>query len=135
MNDSATNGILLPVIPSLNKSTGLPLHVGGYPNYNKRAIEELRAIRVSCESIRGDSQRRTSAVSKVRALQDGARDAIVRQRSGHVDRVVLSHPADASLDALIDRLYVRIEQKRLFSGHKKSAAGAPHFYSTRPVRL
>jgi A nuclease family of the HNH/ENDO VII superfamily with conserved AHH len=113
MDDFATNGILLPAIPSISKSTGLPIHVGGHPNYNLRIINELRAIRVSCESIRGDSQRRRSAVSGIRALQDRARKAIINQHSGHVDRVVLSHPSDDSLDALIDRLHLRMAQKTI----------------------
>jgi A nuclease family of the HNH/ENDO VII superfamily with conserved AHH len=111
MDDFTTNGILLPAVPSISKSSGLPLHIGGHPNYNARIIEQLHAIRTTCESIRGDSRRGESAVRRVRELQDRVRDAIIFQRSGHIDRVILDQPNDASLDALIDRLHARLVEK------------------------
>jgi hypothetical protein len=111
MDDFSTNGMLLPVLPSISKSTGLPLHIGSHPNYNARIIDKLHVIRVSCESIRGDSQRRVSAKSRVHELQEWVRLSITTQRSGHIDRVILASPTDHSLDALIDRLHAKMTKK------------------------
>jgi hypothetical protein len=43
-------------------------------------------------------------VAGVRNLQNKARRAIIEQMVDHIDRVVLTAPSDASLDALIDRM-------------------------------
>ena len=104
MDDFHTNGILLPTLQSVGKFAGLPVHFGGHPNYNARIIDELQAIRGICESIRAGSRRREIALIGVRGLQRRLRDVIANQRSGHVDRVVLSGRTDGDLDALIDRM-------------------------------
>ncbi len=104
MDDFATNGVLLPALPSQSILSGQPLHLGGHPNYNAQIIDELHFIRSFCESIRPDSQRRRLALRGLRGSQDRTRHAITRQRCGHVDRVILNGPTDDDLDALIDRL-------------------------------
>jgi hypothetical protein len=106
MDDFETNGVLLPVLPSQSILSGQPLHLGGHPNYNAQIIDELHFIRSFCESIRPDSRRRRIALSGLRGSQDRTRDAIMSQRCGHVDRVILKGATDDDLDALIDRLIV-----------------------------
>jgi A nuclease family of the HNH/ENDO VII superfamily with conserved AHH len=105
MDDFRTNGLLLPSLPSLSERSGLPLHLGGHRNYNEQIILELRIIRQFCESIRVDSNRRSFALAAVRGLQQRARQAILCQRSGHIDRVSLQGQTDSDIDALIDRLF------------------------------
>lgn len=104
MDDFATNGILLPALPSQSILSGQPLHMGGHPNYNAQILDELQFIRRFCESIRTDSQRRKLALRGLRGSQDRTRCAILRQQSGHVDRVILMGRTDGDLDRIIDRL-------------------------------
>ena len=113
MDDFVTNGVLLPMLPSQSKISGLPLHLGGHPEYNARFIEELNPIRVFCESIRSDSRRREVALSGVRGLQDRARKLITTQRAGHINRVVLKGCTDADVDGLITRLFAKRTSKSL----------------------
>jgi A nuclease family of the HNH/ENDO VII superfamily with conserved AHH len=105
MDDFDTNGILLPALPSQSFLSGQPLHLGGHPNYNAQIIDELHFIRKFCESIRSDSRRRKIAMGGLRGSQDRTREAILSQRAGHVDRVILTGPTDGDIDALIDRLF------------------------------
>ena len=113
MDDFGTNGVLLPMLPSQSKISGLPLHLGGHPEYNARFIEELNPIRVFCESIRSDSRRREVALSGVRGLQDRARKSIITQRAGHINRVVLTGRTDDELDGLITRRFTKRMNKPL----------------------
>lgn len=105
IDDFATNGLLLPLLPSLSKSSGLPLHLGGHRNYNAQIISELQAIRRFCESIRSDSTRRRFAMAAIRGLQMRARLVILGQHAEHVDRVILRGKTDGDIDGLIDRLF------------------------------
>jgi hypothetical protein len=105
MDDFGRNGILLPTLASQSMAAGLPLHFGGHPNYNSKAIAEINAIRVFCESVRAESRRLELALAGMRALQRRIREAIVNHGAGHVDRVVLAGRTDGDLDALIDRLF------------------------------
>jgi A nuclease family of the HNH/ENDO VII superfamily with conserved AHH len=105
IDDFATNGILLPTLPSQSILTGQPLHAGGHPNYNAQILDELNFIRVFCESVRSDSQRRKMAMRALRGSQERAHRAIARQRSGHVDRVKLRGKTDVDLDRTLDRLF------------------------------
>ncbi len=105
MDDFPTNGILLPVLPSVGKSDKLPVHIGGHRNYNRRIINDLHAIRVFCESIRSESRRRKVAKAGLSGQQDRVRKAILDEGASHVDRVSLDRPTDHRLDALIDRLF------------------------------
>ena len=104
IDDFGTNGILLPALPSQSILSGQPLHIGGHPNYNAQILNELQFIRRFCESIRTDSQRRKLALRGLRGSQDRTRCAILRQQSGHVDRVILMGRTDGDLDRIIDRL-------------------------------
>ena len=103
-DDFGTNGILLPALPSQSILSGQPLHMGGYPNYNAQILDELQFTRRFCESIRTDSQRRKLALRGLRGSQDRTRCAILRQQSGHVDRIILMGRTDGDLDRIIDRL-------------------------------
>jgi A nuclease family of the HNH/ENDO VII superfamily with conserved AHH len=105
IDDFETNGVLLPALPSQSILSGKPLHLGSHPNYNVQMIGELNAIRKFCESIRPDSKRRVVALRGLRGSQTRARAAILNQRGGHVDRVVLSGRTDGDLDRLIDRIF------------------------------
>ena len=104
IDDFRTNGILLPALPSQSILSGQPLHMGGHPNYNAQILDELQFIRRFCESIRPDSQRRKLALRGLRGSQERTRSAILRQQSGHVDRIVLNGRTDGDLDRAIDRL-------------------------------
>lgn len=104
LDDFETNGVLLPGLPSQSISSGLPLHFGGHLRYNHQIIAELQSIRTFCESVRSHARRRKLALSGLRGSQNRARLAIVQQRAGHMDRVVLNGRTDGDLDALIDRL-------------------------------
>ncbi len=104
LDDFETNGILLPALPSQSIVSGQPLHLGGHPNYNVQIIDELHFIRTFCESIKTDSRRRNVAMCCLRGSQTRARKAIMSQRWGHVDRVVLNGRTDGDLDILIRRL-------------------------------
>jgi A nuclease family of the HNH/ENDO VII superfamily with conserved AHH len=105
IDDFRSNGILLPTLSSDSKMSGLPVHVGGHPNYNLRVMNEMHGIRAFCESFRADSRRREFALIGLRGLQKWGRQAIMSQRVRHIDRVVLTGQTDGDLDALIDRLF------------------------------
>jgi hypothetical protein len=105
LDDFATNGVLLPSLPTQSRLSGKPLHIGGHPRYNAQIIEELQFLRKFCESIRCDSRRRTVALRGLRGSQWRARAAILNQRSDHVDRVNLSGQTDSDLFKLIDRIF------------------------------
>jgi hypothetical protein len=78
--------------------------LGCHPHYNAQIIDELHFIQRLCESIRPESRRRTVALSGLRGSRGRARKAILDQRAGHDDRVVLAGRTDGDLDSLIDRL-------------------------------
>ena len=75
-----------------------------FVNYCAQISNELAFVRRFCEPIRPDSQQRKLALASLQAIQDRARTAIMRKRSGHVDRVILDRKTDGGLDRLIDRL-------------------------------
>jgi A nuclease family of the HNH/ENDO VII superfamily with conserved AHH len=110
MDDFRTNGILLPTLSNDGKLSGLPVHIGGHPNYNLRIMTELHAIRSISESLRSESRRFEFALSGLRGLQKWARSAIINQGAGHVDRVILCGRTDEDIDALIDRAFAVVDQ-------------------------
>ncbi len=113
IDDFTTNGILLPTLTRDSRASGLPVHVGGHPNYNVQVGNELHALRRVCESFRTDSLRFEFALRGVRALQARIRKALANQGGEHINNVRLCHPTDQSLDALIDRLFRDAAANRL----------------------
>lgn len=105
LDDFATNGVLLPGLPTQSRLSGRPLHMGGHPRYNAQIIDELHFIRKFCESIRSDSRRRMVALRGLRGSQCRARSAILTQSSDHVDHVNLSGRTDCDLFNMIDRMF------------------------------
>ncbi len=105
LDDFATNGILLPALPSISRHTALPLHVGGHAHYNKQVISRMHAIRSSCASVIGESAQLQSAMAGFRHLQVCLIAAITGQCAPTLDHLDLSGMTDGDVDHRVRRLF------------------------------
>jgi hypothetical protein len=112
IDDFATNGILLPALPSIAEQTGLPLHRGPHPRYNSGVMERVDEIRRAALWIDGSDRRGRFAVGTLRALQALLVGRIVAKGSRTIDAIRLCDQPHLDLDEAVDR----------FLAHKKSAA-------------
>jgi len=112
VHDFATNGILLPALPTVAARTGLPLHRGPHPQYNRVVLAQVENVRRASVWIDGAERRARFAVRALRMLQTRLRAELSSGEVGTVDSIRLCDRPHLDLDEAVDR----------FLTHKKSAA-------------
>ncbi|MFM9976576.1 MAG: AHH domain-containing protein [Sphingomonadaceae bacterium] len=103
VHDFATNGVLLPALPTLAEHTGLPLHRGPHPHYNSAVMAQIDEVRRAALWIDGTERRGRFAVRALRVLQVRLRAKIASRTSRTVDAIRLCDRPHMDLDAAVDR--------------------------------
>lgn len=131
LDDFNSNGVMLPALDSVSRMSGLPLHVGGHPAYNRRVILRMQDIRLTCELVVGEQKRVCFAIFLMRQLQAELRHAILNQGAETLDHMTIRNPAHRDREQLIDLLFAaraaRSARSDVVRVKKSAAPERPHF--------
>ena len=102
--------MMLPALPSLAGRSGLPLHHGAHPRYNRHVIDLMHQVRRTSALLDDLRARDLLALVGVRGLQRRLRQALTLAGPEPVNISLTGFPTDDDIDTHVAKLVSAFDQ-------------------------